>query len=221
VSESSAKIALVRVGDVMTRDVHSVTAATSLKEVARTLAELRISGVPVVDGEQVIGVVSEADILFKEQGERAEHSRLTALRKTERRVAERKLTAVTAGEAMSSPALTIVSERPVAEAAATMIKEGVNRLPVVDEEGRLVGIVSRADLVRAFVRPDDDIAREVEQDVLIGTFWISQQVAVSVQDGAVTLSGRVDTNEQARLLPEFVRRVPGVVSVTSQLTWPE
>jgi CBS-domain-containing membrane protein len=204
----------------MTREVHSVTPPTPLKEVARALAEFRISGVPVLDGEHVVGVVSEADLLVKEQGDRVSHSRLGDLRHPERRNVERKLNAVTAAEAMSAPAVTITEDRPVAEAAATMIQERVNRLPVVDEDGRLVGIVSRADLVRAFVRPDDEIADEIEQDVLIRTFWISDRVAVSVQSGAVTLSGHVDTETQGRLLPEFVRRVPGVVSVTSELSWP-
>src|SRR4051812_20576468 len=119
----------------MTTDVHSVTPQTPLKDVGRTLAEFRVSGVPVVDGEHVVGVVSEADILVKEQGHRVEHSGLGDLRHPESRDVDRKLDAETAAEAMTAPAVTITRDRPIAEAAATMIQEHVNRLPVVDQDG--------------------------------------------------------------------------------------
>ena len=127
--------------------------------------------------------------------------------------------AVTVGEAMSSPAKTISPHRPVAEAATLMLEERVNRLPVVDVDGKLVGLVSRGDLVRAFARSDAEIQREIEEDVLRRVMWLDpSDVSVTVSDGVVTLSGQVATAADADLLPRFTRRVPGVVEVESSLT---
>ncbi len=210
----------MKVKDVMTKEVRTVTSETPLKEVAEILAELGISGLPVVEDGKVVGVVSEADILFKEQGQRPARRGLLGALLDDGADLEAKLRARTAGEAMSAPAITIAPTRPSAEAAARMIEEHVNRLPVVDDEGKLVGIVTRADLVRAFVRSDEEIAREIREDVVMHTLWIApESVAVSVQDGEVTLNGQVETKADAELLPAFVQRVPGVVSVVSKLTW--
>ena len=212
----------MNVRDVMTRDVLTVSPATPLMEVARLLAERGISGLPVVEGGRVVGVVSEADILFKEQGDQPHSSGLVAalgLLGADRAEIEAKLNATTAGEAMSSPALTITADRPLSQAAAAMMNAGVKRLPVVDAVGNLAGIVTRADLVRAFVRSDDEIEREIREDVIVRTLWIAERVDMTVTDGNVSLSGQVESKSDARLLPEFVRRVTGVVSVTSQLTW--
>jgi CBS domain-containing protein len=191
--------------------------------VARVLVEERISGLPVVDGERVVGVVSEADILFKEQADNPRRSGLLgalALLGEDRDEIEAKLNASTAGEAMSSPAVTITEDRPVAVAAAAMLNGGINRLPVVDAAGRLIGIVTRADLVRAFIRSDEEIAREIREDVILHTLWIAPgELGVTVTDGNVRLSGKVGSRSDAFLLTELVRRVPGVVSVSSDLTW--
>jgi predicted transcriptional regulator len=133
-----------------------------------------------------------------------------------------KLAARTVGEAMTAPAVTIGAKRSLAEAATTMINEAVNRLPVVEEERRLIGIVTRADLVRAFVRSDEEIAKEIREDVLRRALWIEpDSVRVVVEDGEVRLSGEVETKADAELIPSFVQRVPGVVSVLSKLRWPE
>lgn len=212
----------MKVEDVMTKDVKTVTPETPLREVARILAENRVSGIPVVDDGKVVGVVSEADILVKERGDKPGRSGLLGLLLDSGRVLEAKLQARTAGEAMTSPAVTIGPKRPVTEAAATMIEEQVNRLPVVDDDGRLVGIVTRADLVRAFVRPDEEIAREIREDVIFRTLWIPpEQVEVEVEKGVVTLRGHVESRSDAELLPSFVQRVPGVIAVESHLTWEE
>jgi len=209
----------MKVEDVMTRQVRTVTPDTPLKEVARIMAEAGISGLPVVKDRKVVGVVSEADILVKERGE-ARHRRLLDLLLRETADVEAKLEARTAGEAMTSPAVTIGPTRPVAEAAARMIEQGVNRLPVVDDDGGLVGIVTRADLVRAFVRSDREIEREIVEDVILRALWIPpERVVVSVKGGEVTLGGQVESQAEAQLLEEFVQRVPGVISVRSELTW--
>jgi len=213
----------MKVGDLMTRDVRTAGVSTPLREVARVLVEHRISGLPIVEGERVVGVVSEADILLKEQGDQPRRSGLLgalALLGADRDEIEAKLNASTAGEAMSSPAVTITEDRPVAEAAAAMMNGGINRLPVVDAAGRLAGIVTRADLVRAFVRSDEEIGREIREDVILHTLWIApEHVGVTVTDGNVRLTGQVEGESDARVLPEFVRRVPGVITVTSDLSW--
>lgn len=211
----------MHIEDVMSRDVVTVDVSTSLREVAALLTERRISGVPVVSGDgRVLGVVSEADILAKERGgSNGRHGFLGFLRE-DRTLAELKLEARTAGEAMSAPAITIGPTRPVAEAAGVMIDQGVNRLPVVDAEGTLLGIVTRADLVKAFVRSDAEVGKEIREDVLLRALWIPpDSVQVTVDEGVVTLSGHVDSRVTAEMLPDFVRRVPGVVSVQAEVTW--
>jgi CBS domain-containing protein len=210
----------MKIENVMSRDVVTVDVSTPLRDVAQLLAEKRISGVPVVSDEAVVGIVSEADILAKERGESHERHGLFGFLLDDRAAAELKLEARTAGEAMSAPPITIAPDRPLAEAAATMIDEGVNRLPVVDDAGQLLGIVTRADLVKAFVRSDTELAEEIREDVLLRALWIPpESVTVNVEDGMVTLRGHVENRTTAELLPEFVQRVPGVVSVVAEVTW--
>jgi CBS domain-containing protein len=211
----------MKVKDVMTTSVTTVAPETSLKDVAAILAERGVSGLPVVDASgAVIGVVSEADILMKERTpEPPRRGILGWLLEPE--PPTEKLTARTAGDAMTSPAITVGSGVSVARAASTMVERGVNRLPVVDD-GRLVGIVTRADLVRAFTRTDDEIAREISEDVVLRMFWVApESVKVGVADGEVTLSGEVEKRTVAELLAAFAERVPGVVGVTSSLSWRE
>jgi len=212
----------MRVKDVMTTEPITVTPETSLKDAAALLAEHRISGLPVVDsGNHVVGVISEGDVLFKEIG--GTHERHLIERWLETPPAgEAKVEAKTVGEAMTAPAVTITAKRPLAEVANLMIDQGVKRLPVVDAEGALVGIVTRADLVRAFVRSDEEILAEIRDDVIKRTLWIeSDSIEVAVDGGEVRLSGEVDTKADAEMIPSFVQRVPGVVSVLSKLRWRE
>jgi CBS domain-containing protein len=213
----------MRVEDVMTTGVWTVRSDTRLKEAAEILTNRRISGLPVVDGENhVVGVLSEGDILFKETGGLGKESFLDRWLALPLAGLNEKLAARTVGEAMTAPAVTIGAKRSLAEAATTMINEAVNRLPVVEEERRLIGIVTRADLVRAFVRSDEEIAKEIREDVLRRALWIEpDSVRVVVEDGEVRLSGEVETKADAELIPSFVQRVPGVVSVLSKLRWPE
>ena len=106
------------------------------------------------------------------------------------------------------------------EAATVMIEEGVNRLPVIDDDERLIGIITRADLVRAFVRSDAEIEREIRDDVFRRTLWLEPDtIQIEVAGGEVRLSGEVETRSDAELIPTFVQRVPGVVSVLSKVRW--
>ena len=208
----------MKIKDVMTREVVTVSPKATLKEAARLLGTKGISGLVVVDGDEVVGVLSEADILVKESGERVTHTGILGwLFEPGASEWEAKLAARTVGEAMTSPALTISPGRPAHEAATRMIEDDVNRLPVV-EDGKLLGVVSRADLVRAFARTDAEIAEEIRTEIVARTMWIEpENVTVSVDGGAVTLEGRVETAIDAELLPVFVGRVPGVVEVHSTL----
>ena len=208
----------MKIAEVMTTGVVTVDPDASLKEVATLLTERRVSGLPVVDDGKVVGVISEADILFKEVGDRKGPQGVIAWLLEPGGPA--KLEARTAGDAMTSPAGTIDAKRSVAEAAKRMLEEGVNRFPVVDEAGTLVGIVTRADLVRAFVRADDAIAREIREDVILKTLWVAPEALdISVHEGEVRIGGHVESKSDAELIEAFARRVPGTVSVESTLTW--
>ena len=205
----------------MTRDVVAVTPATPLREVAKLLIRHRISGVPVCEEDGALaGVVTEADILRKERGVQLRPGGPLAWLVDGSDINEvRKAVARTAGEAMTSPAVTTSPWRTIAEAARLMLERRVNRLPVLAGE-RLVGIVTRADLVRAFKRPDEEIAREIVDDAIGESLWVSRDdVTVDVKDGEVTLRGEVQARTDAQLLVRFVSMVPGVVGVSSELTW--
>lgn len=211
----------MKIEELMTRDVVTVGPETPLKDVASMLAERRISGLPVVgDHRNVLGVVSEADILVKEQGPEPRHGGLIGWLLEGGRVDEGKLAARTAGEAMTSPAIAIRPEKQVSEAARLMTENGIKRLPIVDADGKLVGIVTRADLVRAFARTDAEIEREIREQIVKRALWIDdEKLDIRVERGEVTFSGQVGRRSDAELLPPFVERVPGVVSVASTLTW--
>jgi CBS-domain-containing membrane protein len=175
---------------------------------------------PVLEDGRIVGVLSEADILAKEGTDEKQGGFLQWLVDPTDPWLTTRFDAVTVEDAMSSPARTIKADRTVAEAATMMLEENVNRLPVVDTDGALVGLVSRADLVRAFVRSDDEIQREIQEDVLKRVMWISpSEVSVTVENGVVTLEGQVASEADHDLLPTFVRRVPGVVDVSSTLTY--
>lgn len=210
----------MNVEHLMTRDVVTVSPEASLKEVAEILADCGISGLPVCEPcGRVVGVISEADIVRMEQG--AAPGRGSALDWLLGRTDEpvEKLAARTAGEAMTAPALTIDAGRPVFEAARLMVERAVNRLPVTSGD-ELVGIVTRADLVRAFRRSDEEIEREIREDVLLHTLWIEPaRLEIAVEKGEVTLTGTLETRTEAELAAAYVRRVPGVVDVRANLGW--
>jgi CBS domain-containing protein len=214
----------MKIEDVMSTDVVSVGPETPLKFVAEQLVDRKISGMPVVDdGGNVVGVISEADLLVKEQGA-AGTRRGTLTRRFGRGHAgeHAKREARVAGDAMTSPAITIEPFRPVAAAAREMLERGINRLPVVRNH-LLVGIVSRADLMRAFARSDEQVADEIRHQV---AYFLALEdeaatVDVRVDAGEVTLDGKVRRRLAAETLPGFVASVPGVVGVRSELTWTE
>jgi CBS-domain-containing membrane protein len=177
--------------------------------------------VPVCDDAgAVVGVVSEADILHRELGRVDVRGGFLGwvLDPGSDWVAKAK--ARTAAEAMTAPAITALPYESAAAAARRMTEKDVNRLPVVTHDGRLVGIVTRADLVRAFVRRDDVVAAEIRDEVLRRTLWVNPgTVAVSVRDGEVELAGQLDTEAEVEVLESLVAKVPGVVAVRSEVTY--
>jgi CBS domain-containing protein len=210
----------MRIEAIMTKQVLSVSPETPLKDVARLLTGHNISGVPVCgDDDEVLGVVSEADILRKEEGVPPDTGgRLAWLF---RRLDDElnKVSARTAGEAMTAPAVTIRPKQQVSDAAKLMIERRINRLPVV-VDGKLVGIVTRADLVRAFHRPDAEIEREIREEILHWMIWIApSSLELTVRDGKVTIRGTVDTRLDAESIASLLRRVPGVTDVDYELDW--
>lgn len=218
-----------RVGDVMTSDVVRVTYGTPFKEVARLLAEHNISGLPVVDGdEKVLGVISETDLMMRqaEQAEKRRRGRWARFRPSRLTPAAReaavKAQARTAGQLMSEPAITVHALDSVTEAARTMARNHVERLPVVDEEDRLVGIVTRRDLLGIFLRPDREIRAEVVDEVLVRTLWLApRSIDVVVREGVVTLTGQLERRSEIPIAVRMTGQVDGVVAVIDNLTFRE
>jgi CBS-domain-containing membrane protein len=208
-----------RVRDVMTREVVTVDEQESFKELAALMAECRVSALPVLDeGGRVVGVVSEADLLLKEEfPEGPAGGRLFQGR---HRMERAKAAGDTAVELMTAPAITIGPDATVAEAARLLHRHQIKRLPVVDPAGPLLGIVSRADLLKVFLRGDDQIAREVRQDVLLRALWVNPDtVVVEVRDGVVTLIGQLERRSLIPIAVSLVRGLDGVVDVVDRLTF--
>jgi CBS domain-containing protein len=207
----------------MTREVVTARPEMPIKKVATLLIEHGISGMPVLDDDRrVVGVVSEGDLLVKEQGADAVDRRPLARifgdsRATRAQLA--KVRALTAGDAMTAPAITTTPDASVTEAAATMTRRQINRLPVVEGEV-LVGMISRADLVRAFVRSDEELAATIRDEVLYRTLWLDPaRFDVAVTNGKVRILGRVERRSTAEMIERVISLVPGVVGVAAELPW--
>ncbi|MDG4781553.1 CBS domain-containing protein [Micromonospora sp. WMMD961] len=209
-----------QVGDVMTREVETVAVETPYREIVDVLLRRGVSAVPVIDGfRRVLGVVSEADLLH-----RVECAGEPALRRVfesrRRRGARAKGAALLAGDLMTAPAITAHAETPLSAAARLMDHEQVKRLPVLDDLGRLVGIVSRGDLLRVHLRSDAAIREDVVQEVLRRVLAVRDGlVTVEVRHGDVTLAGRVDRRSAVDLAGRLAGQVSGVVRVINRITY--
>jgi CBS domain-containing protein len=209
-----------RVSDVMTKSVVTVDRITPYKEIARLLAEHRISGLPVLKmGREVIGVVTEADLIAAED---KVQRRLHAAGRRPRWRQRQQHPGLTAGELMTTPAITIGRHATIPAAARVMNARHIRRLPVVDEDGRLVGIVSRRDLLSVFLRPDENIAADVRR--LLDEVLLAQpgEADVTVREGIVTLTGTLDpkTGPHGDLIPVAIKLmwgVDGVVDIIDHL----
>ncbi|MFJ1551698.1 CBS domain-containing protein [Streptomyces sp. NPDC088246] len=207
----------IEVGDLMTDEVVSVVPLTSFKEVAKLLAQHDISGLPVLDDEdRVVGVVSESDLVNRQA---ARHLVTGDAPDADATTTAPSGAEFTAAEVMSTPAVTVHAQESAPEAARLMMRGGVERLPVVDDEDRLVGIVTRRDLLRLFLRPDAEIRRRIVEHVLVGTMGLrADVVTVHVVDGVVTLEGRLKSRSQIAILTCLAEQLDGVVAVVSHVT---
>jgi len=208
------------VSDVMTTDVAMVDEDTPYRQIVDVLAARRVSAVPVVDSfSRVIGVVSEADLMQRLEFTGAGRAR-RLFESRRRRAARAKAQGKRARDLMTAPAVTTTPQATLAAAARLMDDEKVKRLPVTDELGRLVGIVTRSDLLRVFQRPDPHIRSDVTEDVLRRALWLDPAtVSVEVDNGTVTLDGRVETKSLAGLAVRLTAAVPGVVDVVDKLRY--
>jgi CBS-domain-containing membrane protein len=192
---------------------------TGFKEIAGLLAEYRVSALPVVDEVgRLLGVVSEADLLLKETFPLADHWHL--LESVRERREHAKAGALLARDLMTSPAVTIGPSGLITEAARLMHDKKVKRLPVVDEDGRVIGIVTRGDLLRVFLRPDSEIWEDVVEGLIVRTLWMDpKRTTVRVANGVVELSGEVDRKSDIRVLCSMIGGLDGVVGVAEKLRY--
>lgn len=196
------------VRDVMTISVVAATADASFTDLAAMLRAHRVSGFPVVDGEGiVVGVISESDLLASQASSKPRRKRPGGL---------------TAADLMTWPPVTVGPDELASRAARLMYKRKVRRLPVVDHRGHLVGIVTRADLLSAFTRPDEEIRREITQDVIAdGFFTDPDRLTVTVDDGIVTLAGAPGSSVLGRNIADQVRHLEGVIAARDRFSYPQ
>lgn len=215
-----------KVRDVMTTRVVAVRKNATFKDMAALLTEYRVSAFPVLDDEgKVIGVVSEADLLSKEalvadMGSQA--AWLGRIAGSPYHDEFAKAAAITATDLMTKPPVVVTPDEPVTSAARLMYHGRVKRLPVVGEKGQLIGIVSRADVLSVYRRPDEEIRQEIIRNVIMNEFFADpDHFVVAVKDGIVTLEGYPESAAKGRDIVIEAWHVEGIVSVRDRLTYPE
>ncbi|MGZ5353564.1 MAG: CBS domain-containing protein [Actinomycetota bacterium] len=207
------------VADVMTRTVVSVNAFTPFKDIVRRMQEYRVSAVPVVDEDhKLLGLVSEGDLILKEDPDLEGGARL--FEGVRRRHDRTKAAGLVASEIMTTPVITIGPDAGLGEAARMMHVRAVKRLPVVDQDGTVVGIVSRPDLLKVFLRDDAEISREIREDVIRRTLWIDPDtIRVMVRDGIVTMEGQVERRSLIPVIERLVVSTEGTVAFENHLSY--
>ena len=195
----------MQVVDLMTTEVITVSPETGIRDAARLMFRNRVSGLPVVSpAGTLIGIITEADFLRLEVERQEGGSELGE----------------NVGGVMSSGVVTTDPDTSIYEAAKIMTFQDIKRLPVVDEEQHLLGIISRADIVSIFTRPDDIIEDEIREDLIRRVLFVDpDQLDVTVSNGVVTFVGDIGTRTEARLLEELTSRLDGVLRVESRLEW--
>jgi CBS domain-containing protein len=218
-AEGVIAVKTTTVKDVMTTSVVAVREDADFKEMVTTMRSRRISAFPVIDAaDRVIGVVSEGDLLPKEANPALPQGGIRLAWRLKERC---KAAGLTAAEVMTTPPVTIHEDASVCEAARLMQSRKVKRLPVVDGNGRLRGIVSRMDVLSVFERPDQEIWDEVVKEVISWEFGLDPEMfVVTVRSGVVTVTGSVERRTDALNLLGTVRHLEGVVGVRDRLSYP-
>ena len=209
----------MKVGDVMSVEIMTITADAPLKEAAMVMVKSGVSGLPVVgDDRKVIGIITEADFVTAEANRSWGRQRRRLLSNF---LGDAKpQNAKTVADVMTANPHTIDSAASVTEAARKMTDLRVKRLPVVLPDGTLCGIISRADVMGVFTRPDDALADEITNRVAVDVLGLSPgDISVTVEDGVAEISGQVHSRSEGRILEELATRVEGVVAVESSVTW--
>jgi CBS domain-containing protein len=203
----------------MSTHVIAAHASASYKELATMLHDQRVSAFPVVDEDnKVLGIVSETDLLAKEALGGTVPDTLASMPRQRERL---RVAGLTAGELMTRPAVTIGPDAPVSHAARLMYNKRVKRLPVIDDDGTLIGIVSRSDVLSVYSKPDAVIREEVSSELIRGAFLADPAAfSVAVNDGIVTLTGRPGTSAAGHGIVDVVRHMEGVVAVRDRLSYP-
>lgn len=213
------------IGQLVNRDAVRARYGDSFKEIVRLLTVHGITGLPVVDGDgKVLGVISRSDMMFQQAAQEAELKRWYARRRLTggARAAHARARSRTAGQLMTSPAVTVGVHQNVTEAVRLMAASKVDRLPVVDEAGRLIGLVTRSDLLKVFLRSDDEIRAELITEVLVRVMGLDPNaVEATVRAGVVTLDGRLPLRDQVPLTARLASRIDGVVAVVDRLEYLE
>jgi CBS domain-containing protein len=206
------------VKDIMTADVAAVRTDAPYRTMAAMFRLHRVSGFPVVDDDgKVVGVVSETDLLAAGALDPAAHPGRPAWLPHRKQV---QAGGLTAGDLMTRPAVTIGPDELARRAARLMYTHSLRRLPVVDRDGRLAGILSRADVLSVFTRPDEGIRREIIQDVIMDGFFLDPApFTVTVKDGIVTLAGALGRGILGTNIADQVQRIEGVVAVRDRFTY--
>lgn len=207
------------VGSVMTKKVVTARQDTPFKELVAMMGEHGVSGLPVIDAGKPVGVVTEADTLAKQEYQGGIARRPWFARRT-RRARWRKSAGLAAADLMTAPAVTIVETAVVSAAARLLAQKRIRRLCVVDDDGLLVGVVSRRDVIGTFLRPDDDIRADIVEHVLKHGMWLFPgTIEVEVAEGVATLSGSVEHRTTAQVAAQLTQAVPGVVGVRNAVTY--
>ncbi|MCW2640740.1 MAG: domain containing rane protein [Dactylosporangium sp.] len=207
------------VNNVMTTPVVAVREDAPFREIVDALEARKVSGLPVVDRHNVVvGVVSETDLLTKmEFTGKAKHPRLFEGRRI--RLAREKAGGELARDLMTAPPVTVMANTPVVTAARLMASAGIKRLPVVNLAARLVGIVTRSDLLKVFLRPDAEIRADVLQALRHLSVAETCQVSAEANQGMVTLTGQMEHRSSVETVVRQAQRVDGVIDVIDRLTY--
>jgi CBS domain-containing protein len=209
----------MKVGDVMSTDIMTISADAPLKEAATIMVKSGVSGLPVIgDDRRVVGIITEADFVTAEANRSwgRQRRRLLANFLGDAQPPNAKIVA----DVMTLDPVTIDSASSVTEAARKMTDLRVKRLPVVFPDGTLCGIISRADVMGVFTRPDEELADEIANSVAVDVLGLSPgDIAVTVEDGVAQVTGHVPSRSEARILEELASRVEGVVAVEDSVTW--